>query len=247
VIAASRAVVQPGGILRQVHSQPPVTVRQVFSDDPQVCALCVVGSAAGPLAGDRIDFDLAVEPGAAASLQSVGAMLAQGRSAGPPSQVRSKLVLGAGSVLAAAPQPVVACAGGRVEVVLRVDLDPDATLTWRELLVLGRSGETPGAAVVDWDVRRGGIALLRQRLDLTEPNAWSGLLRGHRVLASEFRAGPDVRAATTVHSESAVTLRVDEHCELTTVIADDHDTALTLVDALRPPLRTSPLTGVGPE
>jgi urease accessory protein len=243
VIAASRAVVQRGGILRWVHSEPPLTLRQVRADRPEVCALCVVGSAAGPLAGDQVRFDLVIEAGAMASLESVGALLAQGRWAGPPALVDSHVTLGPDAVLTAAPQPVVACAGGRVEVGLHVDLDPSATLQWRELLVLGRTAEPPGAAVVDWDVRRGGVPLLRQRVDLSGPDMWSGLLQGRRVLASELRVGPEVRAVTRVRSDQAVTLRVDEHCELTTVLADDAESALVGLDALRAPTEpTAPTT-----
>ena len=62
VISSGRAVVEPGGVLRSVPAEPPLTMRQVFSRRrPGVCALCLVGSAAGPLAGDDVRFDLTVE------------------------------------------------------------------------------------------------------------------------------------------------------------------------------------------
>lgn len=243
MIAASRAVIEPDGVLRHVRCEPPLTLRQLRSDDPTVCALGIVGSAAGPLAGDQIDLDLLVAADASASLESVGALLVQGRGAGAPSSVRTRVVLGAGSRLTAAPQPVVVCAGGHVELALSIDLDPQATLVWREVVVLGRSAEPPGTAVVDWDIRRAGQPLLRQRLDLTAAPLWSGLLGGHRVLASELRVGPAVRAETRVHSGRAVTLRVDEHCELASVIAHDAVAASTELDALRAAL----LVGAAPE
>ena len=112
------------------------------------------------------------------------------RRRAPRSALHTRVVLGARAELSAAPQPVVVCAGSRVDVTLSIDLDPTATVRWREVLVLGRSDESAGAVSVDWDVRRGGRPLLRQRLDLTGPETWAGLLRGHRVLATELHAGP---------------------------------------------------------
>ena len=56
MISSGRAVVGSDGLLRSVHSRPPMTIRQVLSDDPGRCALCLVGSAAGPLAGDDVRF-----------------------------------------------------------------------------------------------------------------------------------------------------------------------------------------------
>ena len=227
MISSGRAVVGPDGLLRSVHSRPPMTIRQVLSDDPGRCALCLVGSAAGPLAGDDVRFDLTLEADAAATLTSVGALIAQGRGAGAASALHTRVVLGARAEVNAAPQPVVVCAGSRVALTVSIELDPTASVRWREILVLGRSDESAGAVSVEWDVRRGGRPLLRQRLDLTGAETWAGLLRGHRVLATELHAGPRVHAQTVVRSDRAVVLRVDDHCELLTVLADDTAGALS--------------------
>jgi urease accessory protein len=232
VIAAGAAVVAPGGVLRRARSAPPLTIRQVLADESDVCALCLVGSAAGPLAGDSIDLDLAIEDGARATLSSAGATLAQGRSGGASSAVRTRATLGEGAFLAARCEPLVVCGGSQVSVAVRLDLARSATVVWREVVVLGREGERPGAATLDWDVRRGGRPLLRQRTDLTADPLWAGLLRGRRVLASELRVGPGVRAATLVHSDTAVAQRVADEAVLTTVLATDAASALAELAAL---------------
>jgi urease accessory protein len=80
VIARSRAVVHPGGRLAGLSCQPPLTLRQVLTEEPGTCALCLVGSAAGPLPGDDLALVLEVAPGARATLQAAGAAIAQGRA-----------------------------------------------------------------------------------------------------------------------------------------------------------------------
>jgi urease accessory protein len=80
VIARSRAVVHPGGRLAGLSCQPPLTLRQVLAEEPGTCALCLVGSAAGPLPGDDLALVLEVAPGARATLQAAGASIAQGRA-----------------------------------------------------------------------------------------------------------------------------------------------------------------------
>jgi urease accessory protein len=71
---------------------------------------------------------------------------------------------------------------------LVVELAGDAGLRCREVLVLGRTGERPGRLTSTIDVRRGGRPVLRQRLDIGDPELDGALahLAGHRVLATEL-------------------------------------------------------------
>jgi urease accessory protein len=232
VIGCSTAVVAVGGVLREVRSEPPLAIRQVRSETADVCALCVVGSAAGPLAGDEVRFDLTVQAAARAHLSWTGAALAQGRTGGAGASVRTSVRLAPDAVLVAEAQPVISCAGSRLDIRLDLELAPSASLRWRELVVLGRAGEPAGAVRLDWDVRRGDRPLLRQRTDLTASSLWPGLLRGRRVLATELRVGPEVDAVTVVRSDLAVAQRVDEGCVLVTVLADDAASALSELAAL---------------
>jgi urease accessory protein len=122
--------------------------------------------------------------------------------------------------LRADPGPLIVCAGARVDITLDITLAAGATLEWRELLVLGRSGEPPGAATLRWNVIRDGTPLLRQYVDLADPelNAWPGLLHGARTLATTLRVGPEVDARTVVHSPTDVTQRLAEHATLRTTL-----------------------------
>ena len=199
--ATARAVVRPG-VLDELSSRPPLTLRQVRAR-PGTVGLCLVGTAAGPLAVDELDLELHVADGARAELVAAGATLAQGGASRMTTSVR----LGAGGHLVADPGPLIVSAAARVDVALAIDLEPDATLVWRELVVLGRTGEAPGRATLRWDVTRGGTPVLRQHVDLADPAlaAWSGMAAGCRVLVSELCVGPAVDARTVVHSPTAVT------------------------------------------
>ena len=216
MIAHAAAIVD-GTRLTHVASNPPLTLRQVYDEDG--VGLCLVGSAAGPLAGDELCLDLDVRAGARTTLTAAGATIAQGGA----SAMRVRASVGAGASLRADPGPLVVCAAASVHVELTIDLDPTASLEWRELLVLGRSGEPPGAATLDWNVTRGRTPLLHQRVDLADAalRNWDGMLHGRRVLATTLRVGPEIDARTLVRSATSVTQRLTEHAELSTELSDD--------------------------
>jgi urease accessory protein len=215
VIAHARAVVRPG-VLAEVASRPPLTLRQVRARAGTV-GLCLVGTAAGPLAGDDLRLSVDVAAGARAQLVAAGATIAQGGT----SRIRIDVRVGAGAQLEADPGALIVSAHACVHLELSLALEPSAALTWREVLVLGRTGEPPGRAILRWDVSRGGIPVLRQRVDLADPVLadWPGMTAGCRVLLSELRIGPDVDARTVVHNGTAVTQRLADAATLTTVLA----------------------------
>ncbi len=230
--AHTRAVVHPGGRLGELHCTPPLTVRRVRADRSDECALCLVGSAAGPLAGDELIAELTVEQGARATLTATGASIAQGRG-GPAASMAWHLNIGAGAHLTADPGPLIVCEGSRVDVEIAISLAADSHLEWRELVVLGRSTDvTPGAATIGWDVTRAGRPLLRQSVDLTGPD-WAHLIAGHRVLATALLTGPDVAARTVVHSRTSVAQQLDEHTVLLTVLGDSAAEVTRNLTALR--------------
>jgi urease accessory protein len=245
VIATARAVIEVGGVLREAASQPPVTLRQVRGEDPGTCTVCVVGSAAGPLAGDRIELEVDVRPAARAALIATGASLAQGRSnfmessnvVGPSNvggRLSTRLTVAEGARLSGEPAPLIVCAGSAVEVELDIRLAGTAALMWREILVLGRLGESPGTASLDWRVSRAGRPVLRQRIDLTNPALlrWPGMLAGAAVLASALVTGPDVRARTLIDSPTAVCQPIDDRTALITVLDPDAACAQHRLDRL---------------
>lgn len=223
MISRSRAVVAPGGVLEFLDCAPPLTLRQVQSDSAATCALCLVGTAAAPLAGDDLELFLHLLPGAHASLIATGASIAQGRGVQAPARLSMCVQVDAGARLRAQPGPLIFCEGSRVDVHIQLALAGDASVEWRELVVLGRAGDRPGAATLRWDVTVAGHPLLRQYLDLTNPGlrAWSGMLGDARVLATALITGPDLKARTVVATPTAVAQRLDDHSVLVTVLDTD--------------------------
>jgi len=209
------AIIEPGGILGSVTCEPPLTLRQVRGEDPGRCELRLVGSAAGPLAGDDLSLSLRLLAGARATLGATGASLAQGRFDGGAT-LSVDASLEEGTSLVAEPGTLVVCDGSRVDVRLSLALDPGAAVEWHELIVLGRTGEPAGQATVRWDVTRAGRPVLRQFTEL-DP----ALTGGRRVLACALIAGPGVAARTVVAGPSAVAQRVADDTVLVTVLEDD--------------------------
>ena len=217
MIARTTAVVEPGGVLGEVRCAPPLTLRQVRGEAPdgeQRCELRLVGTAAGPLAGDDLALSLVLRPGARATLRAAGASVAQGGGGERTLAIRADL--GQGADLIAEPGVLVACAGSRIEVRVEITLGAGAAVDWRELIVLGRTGEPAGQATLRWDVTRCGEPVLRQFADLGP-----ALYRGGRVLACALISDPAGTARTAVESAAAVAQRVNDHTVLVSVLEDD--------------------------
>ncbi len=282
MIARTTAVIEPGGVLGELACAPPLTLRQVRSDVPDRCELRLVGTAAGPLAGDDLSIWLQLRAGARATLRSTGASLAQGRGHahnrghvhdreyrgdreyggdrgyrgdrgygddrdygdyggyrdhGGAAALSIRADLAEGADLIADPGALVVCHGSRVNVRLELALGPGAAVRWRELIVLGRTGEPAGQASLRWDVTRLGRPVLRQFVDLN-PNsdpaltARAGPTAGRRVLACALIADPASAARTVVASPTAVAQRVDDHTLLVSVLDDDAVRAARQLDDL---------------
>jgi urease accessory protein len=216
VIARTTAVIEPGGVLGELSCAPPLTLRQVRGEDPGRCELRLVGSAAGPLAGDDLSLSLRLLAGARATLRATGASLAQGRGFRGAAALSVYAELAEGASLVADPGALVVCDGSRVDVRVSVALGTGAAVEWHELIVLGRTGEPPGQATVRWDVTRAGQPVLRQFTEL-DP----ALTGGRRVLACALIADPAVAARTVVAGPAAVAQRVADGTALVTVLDDD--------------------------
>ena len=240
MIAQTTAVIEPGGVLGEVFCAPPLTLRQVHSEARDRCELRLVGTAAGPLAGDELSVWVRLRPGAKATLRATGASVAQGRGQGDAAALSIRADLADGADLVADPGALVVCRGSRIDVRVELTLGAGAAVEWRELIVLGRTGEPPGRATLRWDVTRLGRPVLRQFLDLdpgpagtgSALTAGPGLTAGRRVLACALIAGPANRPDTVVAAPTAVAQRVDDHTLLVTVLDDDAARATRRLDEL---------------
>jgi urease accessory protein len=229
VIARTTAVVEPGGVLGELACEPPLTLRQVHGEGR--CELRLVGTAAGPLAGDDLSICLTLRAGARATLRATGASVAQGREGRGAAVLSIRADLAERADLIADPGALIVCRGSRVEVRLELALGAGAAVDWRELIVLGRTGEPPGHATLRWDVTRLGRPVLRQFVDL-DPQAGSALTAGHRVLACALISDPASAPRTVVASPVAVAQRVDDDTLLATVLDDDAARATRELDDL---------------
>jgi urease accessory protein len=231
VIARTTAVIEPGGVLGEMRCAPPLTLRQVRGSGPgrsERCELRLVGTAAGPLAGDDLALSLMLRAGARATLRAAGASVAQGEGGGRTLAIRAEL--GAGADLIAEPGALIACAGSRVEVRVEVVLGAGAAVDWRELIVLGRTGEPPGRVTLRWDVTRCGAPVLRQFADL-DPGL-RGLTGGKRVLACALVSDPAAAVRTVAESPAAAAQRVGPGTLLVSVLEDDAARAVRRRDDL---------------
>ncbi|TDD01039.1 urease accessory protein UreD [Nonomuraea deserti] len=167
VMRACAAVATASGpdgtpVLRRLASAPPLTLRQTGP-----CAVHLVSTAAGPLGGDRLALDLDVAPHTTLELGSVASTLVL-----PGEGVSELLVtarVGAGATLRFAPEPTVLAAGCEHRLLVRLALEPDASVLWREEIVFGRYGEASGRCHARFDVTCGGLPLLRQEFVVGEP------------------------------------------------------------------------------
>ena len=122
-----------------------------------------------------------------------------------------------------------------MDVRVELALGAGAAVEWRELIVLGRTGEPPGQATLRWDVTRLGRPVLRQfrRPDRPAPDLAG---RAHRAaprarLRADRRPGP--RASDRGgRPATAVAQRVDDHTLLVTVLDDDAARAARQLDEL---------------
>ncbi|MDQ7806080.1 urease accessory protein UreD [Amycolatopsis sp. A133] len=158
-----------------------------------------MNSATSPLGGDDLRLTVRVGPGASLRLSGVAATLALPGLHGESSLSTVDVVVEDGGSLEYLPEPTVITARARHRAVFRAALASDAYLHTREVLVLGRAGESPGSLVTTLDVVRDGAPVLRQTLPVGDAGLDGSLavLAGRRVLVTDLEVGgPELPAAS---------------------------------------------------
>jgi urease accessory protein len=170
---------------------PPVVLRPIGAD-----RLHLLHAAGGPLGGDRLRLTGEVGEKCALRVDSAGATVVQPGVHGTPADWAVQVDVAAGATVRWAPQPTVVCAGADFRGSLRATVAEDGFLLVREVVVLGRTGETGGryAGVLDVTVGNQPLLVHENLLDgadaaLSGP-AGSG---GHRVQGSVLVAGRGVK------------------------------------------------------
>lgn len=208
--AALRAV--GAGRCEVLRSDPPLTFRET-SDGLQW-----VGSAAAPVGGDDLALDVTVVAGASLRVGSVAASIAHPGPTGAPSSSRIEAVVD-GS-LTWAPQPTVLVRGCDHRSTTTIRLGGDASLVWREEVILGRHEEEPGSIRQRLDVERAGRPLVRTELAVGP--RWAGSLgpagtAGMRAVGSLLVVGAAMGHA--VEGARAAVQQLDLDAVLVTVLA----------------------------
>ncbi|WP_433326040.1 urease accessory protein UreD [Spirillospora sp. CA-294931] len=183
---ARAAVTAEGTRLTRLRSDGPLALRATPD------AVYLVGAAAGPLGGDRLELDIDVRPGARLSVRSAATAVAL---PGPgQSRMTVRATVGEGAHLDFHPEPTVAAARCDHRAEAFVALAPGATLRWCEEVVLGRHREPPGRHTGRLDVMLDGVPLLRHELRLDVPSSYAtaAVLGGATAVGGVLLVGPDL-------------------------------------------------------
>ena len=146
-------------VVRRMYCEVPMLVRVIDEPGPML-TLAMVNGAAGPLGGDRLHFRLELGSGARVAVSSIAAAMAQPGPLGEPSEQLVDLIVGDDAALDWHPQPTVSVVGSDHRVVVRLTAANSSTITMREGVSLGRSGEPPGRFTLRERVTIDGIAVL---------------------------------------------------------------------------------------
>jgi urease accessory protein len=230
--------------LTRIRSDPPVAIRQTGP-----ARVHLVGTAAGPLAGDDVGLDLVVRAGAELTVCASAATVALPAGAGRPSRMEVRAVVEAGACLCLWPQPTVAAAGCSHVSRTTVDLAADARLMLREELVGGRSCDAAsGRLRSELRVDRAGLPVLHQTLTLG-PAAAYGAARcvGTLLVVEPVEGGWDAGAMHLPAPDTVVCALASPGAWLVSAVSADAaqlrsqlDAARDVIESQRPSLDLSP-------
>lgn len=144
----------------------PSGFEPLVGGDPGAARVSVAASAAGPLGGDLHVLDIVVGAGSALVLSDVSATLLLPGPHGERSRTLIRVRVEPRATLTWIPHPLIAASGCFHDQRVEIDLDQEARLFYREEIVLGRAREAAGNLRSHLVVRRGGTPLTAQELRL---------------------------------------------------------------------------------
>jgi urease accessory protein len=190
-------------VLSELRAAPPWAPRPLAADGA-TARVALVQTAATLLGGDRCALEVRLGPGARLELVETGATVAHDARGGAAAQVHVRIELATGARLTWLARPLVLAAGCAVTRETTVALADGAVALLRETVVLGRSGEQPGALTATFRATHAARPLLHERLDTTPPPAGAPRLT-HPLAAtpslpSDPRTAPPPTAAAPLRS-----------------------------------------------
>lgn len=194
--------------IEKLHSHQALVMRNTVETVPAwaaawqlqgAAAVRLVAGAAGPVGGDRWQWDIDVGPEAVFLLGAAGGTVVLPGPRGEASQSHIRVRVAAGGTLIWHPGVQIAARGCRHDSFIQVSLERGARLYLRDEVVLGRHGEVPGDYRQRLRVTCEGRALYDQTLAVgaTAPG-WAGgaVMGAYRTLGSLVLIDP---AQTLVH------------------------------------------------
>jgi urease accessory protein len=204
--------------VRRMRCEAPLLVRVADDAGPGIVLLLVNG-AAGPLGGDRLRFELTVDDGCVVEVRSVAASMAQPGATGDASTLEVDLRVGVGATLQWSPEPMVSVVGSDHRTVVRLRAAPDARVTVRESVSLGRHREPPGRSALRQRVEVGGVVVLdHETVFGTGALAGPGAQGNARSITSTVVLGVELPAVSSQVTSACVhsTVHLSPTCALTT-------------------------------
>jgi urease accessory protein len=171
----------PGSAVVRAAGHIPYAPRTVPAG-PRWTRVLLVQTIAGPLAGDSVVVDVEVGPGAALELGTNAATLAY--PAATPARQILRVRLDEGSRFVWAPAQLIVAAGCNLETVIELELAASAAALTRELVVLGRHGETAGRYTSRLRCEHDGGPLLHDGVEIDA----SGIARSSGAILAGARA-----------------------------------------------------------
>ena len=223
--ASARIEADASGRCTMLRFQPPLTFRETGPGEVHL-----VGTAAGPVGGDRLRVELAVAAGGSLVVRGAAASLVHPGPTGAPSSLEIDVDVGAGARLCWLAPPTVLIDGCDHTVTTTIRLGVGAGLVWSEAVALGRHGEPSGSMLQRLRIDREDQPLLRTEAALGP--GWPGaagpaVTAGARVFASQVivddqltrpATAADCRCGLAEAAQSSV-VELAPGCRLTTALA----------------------------
>lgn len=192
------------------HVLPPA-----YLDDTGAAYTQLVNPSGGLVGGDRLSIELNLDKGAHVLISTPSANRVY-RSEEKPSEQIVTITVGSGAILEWLPEQTIPFAGSRFRQIIRVQLEPGATIMLWDVVAAGRiaRGERWAFAALENDVHitttSGGALLERYRLDPSTDLGQVGLAEAWNYVASLYMVGDSIAPEAWNRLESKAASLLDE-------------------------------------
>ncbi|XVX20402.1 urease accessory protein UreD [Actinomycetota bacterium] len=195
-LLVTRLVAESGGDGRppRLHTRTGAFAARLTRCRADGIEASLVATIATLLGGDSLRLEVVVRSGVRLALTDVAATVAQ-HGRGLPAHWDVSIVVEDGAALDWRMQPLIVSDGADVRWALDAQVAPHGSLTLRDSVVLGRSGQRGGRVEVVQQVDHGGLPVLRERTVLSgvADDVDQGFVRGPRQeLSTRLQIGPSL-------------------------------------------------------